>query len=69
MMRGECPVGGVKVTGYDNQEQIYCAITGGQVDMQKNTCQKGTDVCNMTEYFNGTCPATEPAAEEPTSQH
>lgn len=26
-----CKVGGVKITGYDNQEQIYCAINGGKV--------------------------------------
>lgn len=30
LLRGECPVGGVKITGYDNEDQSYCAITGGQ---------------------------------------
>lgn len=30
LMRGQCPVGGVKITGYDNDDQVYCAITGGQ---------------------------------------
>lgn len=29
--RGWCAVGGVKITGYDNQAQIDCAIRGGQV--------------------------------------
>ena len=29
LMRGECPVGGVKVTGYVTPAGRYCAITGG----------------------------------------
>jgi len=34
MLRGECPVGGVRITGYLTQAAQYCAITGGtyQVD-------------------------------------
>lgn len=32
LMRGECPAGGLKITGYDNDAEIYCAITGGKVE-------------------------------------
>jgi hypothetical protein len=58
---GECPKGGLKITGYDNDAQIYCAITGGQVDMQKNICttSKG-EKCDIAQYFNGSCPVIIP---------
>ena len=56
LMRGECPVGGLKITGYDNQSQVYCAITGGTVDMNKNTCTSKDKVCDLEEYFEGVCP-------------
>jgi hypothetical protein len=29
LFRGECPVGGVKITGYVTQAAQYCVITGG----------------------------------------
>lgn len=41
LMRGECPVGGIKVTGYDpNSPEYFCAIRGGK--MQK-TASNTTD--------------------------
>ena len=30
MMRGDCPIGGIKTTGYDNTGQMYCAWLGGK---------------------------------------
>lgn len=27
----QCPIGGIKIIGYDNSAQIYCAINGGKV--------------------------------------
>ena len=38
MYRKECPEGGVKITGYNNQGQIECAIKGGDVDMENKMC-------------------------------
>lgn len=55
LFRGECPAGGRKITGYENQEQIYCAITGGEVDMAKGVCVKDNQSCEFTKYYNGTC--------------
>lgn len=52
---GKCPVGGVKITGYDNREQIYCAVTGGEVSMGDNSCTLDGIVCNLEDYYNGTC--------------
>lgn len=66
MMRGECPIGGKKVTGYISPAARFCAISGGAYTITKNgdenteqgTCvlpgKKGT--CDAREYFNGTCP-------------
>lgn len=31
LMRGECPVGGRRTTGYDTEAQKYCAWLGGEV--------------------------------------
>jgi len=55
LFRGECPVGGLKVTGWITEEQIYCSITGGEVDVQNNTCQKGEKVCDLADYYNDNC--------------
>lgn len=60
LLRGQCPVGGVKVTGYDNEAEIYCAIAGGQVeDVGADTpmCKRvdGT-LCNAQANLDGDCP-------------
>lgn len=39
MFRGECPIGGVKITGYLTPEGIYCALKGGQVLENETACQ------------------------------
>ncbi len=60
LMRGECPVGGLKITGYENEAQIYCAITGGTVEglgTATPMCKRidGT-YCNAEANLNGECP-------------
>jgi len=56
MFRGTCPVGGLKIAGYDNEPQIYCAITGGTVDMERKACgyANGAD-CGLNELYSGRC--------------
>ena len=64
MYRGDCPVGGVDVTGYSNKAARYCAITGGEytITMQTAVEEKGTctlknkKVCDVWEYYQGNCP-------------
>lgn len=57
LLRGNCPEGGIKITGYDKAAQIYCAITGGEVDMQTNTCLRADgERCGLDENFSGSCP-------------
>jgi len=36
LFRGDCQKGGRKVTGYETDAQVYCAITGGIVRMNNS---------------------------------
>ncbi|PWB52698.1 MAG: hypothetical protein C3F13_11190 [Anaerolineales bacterium] len=64
LMRGDCPVGGVKVTGYATEAARYCAITGGTYAITGNsgaadeqgTCTfKDGSQCDAWDYYNGVC--------------
>jgi len=64
LLRGECPVGGRRITGYATQAGRYCAITGGQYTVtsgtdssnEKGTCTlPGGKVCDAEAYYGGTC--------------
>ena len=60
LMRGQCPLGGLKITGYDNDAEIFCAITGGQVEgvgTETPMCKRidGT-LCNAQANLDGECP-------------
>ena len=65
--KGYCPVGGVKVTGYNTPAARYCAITGGQYtptgmtpDGQEdgNCALPNGEVCGVWQYYNGYCGTT-----------
>jgi putative hemolysin len=64
MLRGECPVGGLKITGYVTPAAQYCAITGGEyqitgnsnTDQEQGTCAfKNGQTCDAWDYFAGKC--------------
>ena len=64
LMRGECPVGGIKVTGYITPTATYCAITGGtyavtgnsgQADEQGTCTFKNGGQCDAWDYYDGRC--------------
>lgn len=60
LLRGECPQGGVKVTGYENDAEVFCAITGGEVQglgTETPMCKRidGT-FCNAQANLDGDCP-------------
>lgn len=68
MLRGDCPVGGIRVTGYLTEAAIYCAITGseytvtgtGDSGQEQGTCTLVSgEVCEATAYFDGDCPVSE----------
>lgn len=63
LLRGACPVGGVKITGYITQAAQYCAITGGSyvvtdssADEEQGTCTlPDGQTCDVWAYFRGEC--------------
>jgi putative hemolysin len=70
MFRGDCPVGGVKITGYVTPAAQYCAITGGEYSVTGNsnteeeqgTCTfKSGQICDVWDYYTGKCTATSEA--------
>lgn len=74
LMRGDCPVGGVKVTGYVTEAGRYCAITGGvytltgdpTADPEQGTCTFADgSQCDAWDYYNGICA---PGTPSPTTE-
>ncbi|MDA2920140.1 DUF333 domain-containing protein [Desulfobacterota bacterium AH_259_B03_O07] len=63
MLRGNCPVGGIRVAGYVTPAARYCAITGGKYTITANSnmeneqgiCFKNGKECDVWEYYNGRC--------------
>jgi putative hemolysin len=66
LLRGDCPVGGVKVTGYITPAAQYCAITGGtyaitgnngaDASREQGTCTfKDGSQCDAWDYYDGKC--------------
>lgn len=65
LMRGQCPVGGRKVTGYVTAAARYCAITGGTytitarsgaADEQGSCALPSGQSCDADELYAGRCP-------------
>jgi hypothetical protein len=74
LLNGDCPVGGLKVTGYVTPAAQYCAITGGAYTItggsntpdETGTCTfKNGTVCDAGDYYNGKCSPTAPSAIQP----
>ena len=60
LLRGDCPVGGMKVTGYQTDAEVYCAISWWEVqglDTDTPMCKRvdGT-LCNAQANLDGDCP-------------
>jgi len=64
LFRGECPAGGLRVTGYITPAARYCAITGGRytvvaksgtADEQGSCALPGGKACDADAYYSGTC--------------
>lgn len=64
LLRGECPVGGLKITGYITEAGRFCAITGGQYDITQEgdtATERGTctlpngEVCEAQAFYEGSC--------------
>lgn len=64
LFRGECPAGGLRVTGYITPAARYCAITGGRytvvarngaADEQGACALPVGNACDADAYYAGTC--------------
>lgn len=64
LFRGECPKGGLRVTGYVTPAGRFCAITGGRyavsspptAAIEKGVCSlPGGKSCDADAYYAGTC--------------
>lgn len=76
LLRGDCPVGGLKVTGYVTPAARYCVIIGGTyaitansgADDEQGACTlPGGAQCDAWDYYNGLCDASTAAPAEPAS--
>lgn len=68
LWRGECPVGGVDISGYATQAAVFCVISGGEyavtgnngaVDEQGTCTFKNNKSCDAWDYYNGKCSPNE----------
>ncbi len=69
MLRGDCPVGGLRVTGYITPAATFCAISGGSYTMTKEApavapekeegiCSfKNGQKCDVWKFYDGSCSA------------
>ena len=76
LLNGDCPVGGLKVTGYITPTARYCAITGGEyaitgnsgAEDEQGTCTfKSGVVCDVWDYYNGACDPDQAATPTATA--
>lgn len=65
MLRGDCPVGGLRVTGFVTPAARYCALTGGRYTIvahsgsadEVGVCAlPGGRTCPAADYWAGRCP-------------
>ena len=66
LLRGECPVGGIRVTGYVTPQARYCAIRGGDYEVtreptatlpEQGSCTlPGEPACDALALYEGRCP-------------
>ena len=54
LLRGNCPIGGVKVTGYKTPEAVYCVIIGGTLSNDQRSCTF-SKTCSVDDLYNGKC--------------
>jgi putative hemolysin len=63
LLNEDCPVGGLKITGYITEAATYCAILGGKYDItgMNNNTENGNcsffngNICNAWDLYNGKC--------------
>jgi len=72
LLRGNCPIEGLKVTGYTSPQQVYCVITGGSLSEDQGEClMLSGSICKLEALWMGQCDVIgvikEPALEDITN--
>lgn len=58
LYKGNCPAGGVDISGLETDEQKYCLWLGGKLTQSSNTCTlPDKETCDVETLYSGTCPA------------
>lgn len=67
LLRGHCPAGGLRITGYATAAARYCVITGGRytvtstgADEQGSCTLPDGRICSAAAHFDGSCVAVAP---------
>ncbi|MEB3702601.1 DUF333 domain-containing protein [Candidatus Bealeia paramacronuclearis] len=56
LLRRKCPPQGVKVTGFDTPQQVYCVIQGGSLSEDQGECILSSGaICKLEALWNGQC--------------
>lgn len=57
LLEGFCPIEGIKVTGFDSNQEVWCASLGGKTVVNSNICTfKNGAICDLNELAAQTCP-------------
>jgi len=57
LYRGDCPEGGVEVTGEKDEAITFCLISGGKYGAKEKECElKSGKKCLASDYLAGNCP-------------
>lgn len=52
-----CIEHGYKITGYENELQAYCAVSGYEADLNELVCRVSADqACSFEAFFTEKCP-------------
>ena len=55
LIHQNCPTWGLKITGYETDAQVFCAITGGKLSMESSpimcTLPANQWECSADDYF------------------
>lgn len=60
LFNGQCPLEGMKVTGYTTPAQVYCAIQGAKIlivsnDSDSDCLFSDGSLCTVQAFFDGKC--------------
>lgn len=55
LFRNQCPVGGVSITNYQTEAEIFCLVNGGKLELEQELCIVEGNSCSLSDYDEGLC--------------